>query len=517
MGMFGQRTRERLKAHLSAVPGADMLPVDDASTSLAERQPSAPPDPNSFFVSKPVERNWWKVVGAGLGDMGDALLGGPGGYSNKYAAEEMGMQEKADWETYLDGAGLDDTTRAFAKDNPVEFRKQRYEKEVKDAERRGKFQSIIDMGEAADPLSRMYAEQDPDKFLSTRFTDSINDGNYDRTREDTITDRDLLHEQAVAAEELKANRPRIDNTGQAIIRTDPVTGESKVLYRDPQQAGASAKTFRPMTKEELAARGYPKNATGQIDSNGRAYVDKPAKAQSMFSQTEIRGFREKADGLMTLGNAVQQYMDALKVTSPKMFEDKWDQDGVNRLKSAHGLITSAIKDADSLGALDQGVQNLVNSIVSNPIDWSNLGRSSEAIGKQAKELFDSIDYRLGRIPDEYRGGATSNTTMWWKAKYRPEQIEQAQRYLKAWDSLPANLKQQYSKAKLEEVANYKPPSGGAPSSEFEDDVTDDEYDSALNGEGGEYLDEAPPGVEQDDWDELTDEEKLSFIEEAAGQ
>lgn len=516
MGMFGQRTRERLKAHLSAVPGADMLPVDDASTSLAERQPSAPPDPNSFFVSKPVERNWWKVVGAGLGDMGDALLGGPGGYSNKYAAEEMGMQEKADWETYLDGAGLDDTTRAFAKDNPVEFRKQRYEKEVKDAERRGKFQSIIDMGEAADPLSRMYAEQDPDKFLSTRFTDSINDGNYDRTREDTITDRDLLHEQAVAAEELKANRPRIDNTGQAIIRTDPVTGESKVLYRDPQQAGAAGHQFRPMTKKEIAERGYPPNTTGQIDeTTGRAYPDKPAKGQSEFSQTEIRAFRDKADGLLIMKNAVENYVKTLEeMGGPQMFDTPLNARNTQALKTSHAMITAAIKQAEQLGALDQGVQNLVNAIVQDPVGLGTFGKSTESIKTGAQQLFDGIDFKLSRVPEEYRNGSTGKAPPQNRTKtvpmYTPEQVQQAKQTLQNFQATPEQ------RALAQKIA-ANPMQKVQVADDLEDDVTDDEYDSALNGEGGEYLDEAPPGVDQDDWDELTDEEKLSFIEEAAGQ
>jgi hypothetical protein len=76
------------------------------------------------------------------------------------------------------------------------------------------------------------------------------------------------------------------------------------------------------------------------------------------------------------------------------------------LKSAHGLITEAIKDAGKLGALDQGVQNLVNAIIQEPVGWGTFGKSTESIKQAANQLNSSIEFKLSRVPEEYRSGST---------------------------------------------------------------------------------------------------------------
>lgn len=375
-------------------------------------------------------------------------------------------------------------------------------------------------GMEMDPLEQMLAARDPNGYLAAKFKEGQEGRVYDRNRADTLADatrergwttedRDLGFQHDTDMEEARAGRPRIDNTGQSIIWTDPKAKKSEVLYTDPDRGRGAHKTFRAMTPAEVKARGWPDGATGQIDSDGRAYQDKSNKPQSPFSQTEIRSFRGKADGLMTLGNAVDQYMNVLEQVSPKLIADPWDKEGVQKLQAAHGLITSAIKDADSLGALDQGVQNLVNSIIADPVGFGTFGKDVKSMKAGAQQIYDSIDYKLGRIPEQYRGGATGETTMAWRI---PDQVRQAQAALQNWDHLPAFAKTPQIKQMAEKiVADFKAKGGATVKPNFEDDPTDDEYDAAMNSYADIDLANPPEGVDAQDWDYLTDEEKRAFM------
>lgn len=388
------------------------------------------------------------------------------------------------------------------------------------------YREMIGGLEMDDPLEQMLAIRDPNSYLATKFGDKLKSSEYERKRKDELydadsdaqrrqTELDIQHGYDLdkeAREAARKGRYGFSNTGQAIVRTDPVTGEAKPVYTDPDRAGAGRKQFRAATPEEMAARGYPKGTTGQFDSDGRLYPDKSAKPQSPFSQTEVRAFRGKADGLMTLGNAVDQYMKVLDEVSPKLIEDPWDKEGVQKLKAAHGLITSAIKDADSLGALDQGVQNLVNSIIADPVGLGTFGKDANAMKAGAKQVYDSIDYRLNRIPEEYRGGATGETTMSWRI---PENVRAAQAALANWERLPANVRTPLMKKAAEKiVADFKAKGGATVRPNYENDPTDDDYDAAEAAHAGpEDIDLAnpPEGVDPGDWDYLTDEQKRDFL------
>lgn len=200
--------------------------------------------------------------------------------------------------------------------------------------------------------------------------------------------------------------PKLFNTGQAVVSVTP-DNKAQVLYRDPQSQSGNGDTYRPATPEDRVRWNLPPEGAFKINlRTGEPAAISGARAAQEFSPTEIRGFRDKADGLIILKNAVEQYVNALKETGPKLIADPWDQAGVQKLKTAHGLITSAIKQADTLGALDQGVQNLVNAIIADPIGFGTFGKDASSIEEGAKQLYSSIDFKMTRIPEEYRYGST---------------------------------------------------------------------------------------------------------------
>lgn len=451
-------------------------PTAPAPAPSATEQPKPQPQRGGMFTQAYKRPPLMNAIGATLQDISAGLDRRDGGNVDRLIAKTRGEQDDENYRTMIGGMEMD-------------------------------------------PLEQMLAARDPNGYLAAKFKEGQEGKIYDRNRADTLADvarergftvedRDAGFTHDTEMEEARAGRPRIDNTGQSIIYTDPKTKKSEVLYQDPARAGAGRKTFRPATQEEMIARGYPKGTTGQIDSDGRLYPDKATKPQSKFSQTEIRSFRDHADGLYVLGNAVQQYMDTIKKHAPKLISDPWDKEGVQALQSAHGLITSAIKEADKLGALDQGVQNLVNSIIADPVSLNTFGKDYSSMMAGAKQIYDSIDFKLGRIPEEYRGGATGNQDMRWKAQYTPEEIDRAKAALANWDRIPAQFRTPAMKAKAEEIAGYKVPKSPAAT---DDDPTDDEYNAAMNSYDDIDLANPPDGVDAQDWDYLTDEEKRAFM------
>ena len=179
--------------------------------------------------------------------------------------------------------------------------------------------------------------------------------------------------------------------------------------RVPQDNSSAANdTFRPATPEDRARWGLPPEGAFKINERtGEPAAISGARAAQDFSPTEIRGFRDQADGLYILKNAVNQYVTMLeKMGGPQLLDTPLNAENTQALKSAHGLITEAIKDAGKLGALDQGVQNLVNAIIQEPVGWGTFGKSTESIKQAANQLNSSIEFKLSRVPEEYRAGST---------------------------------------------------------------------------------------------------------------
>lgn len=288
-----------------------------------------------------------------------------------------------------------------------------------------------------------------------------------------------------------------ENFDGATWAVDPTDPTKKIrLGAAPQGTQAAQDTYRPATAEDRARWGVPEGTPLKINNRtNEPQVISGAKPASEYSATEVRGFRDKADGLYTLKNAVEQYVATLeKMGGPQLLDTPLNAENVQALKSAHGLITEAIKDAGNLGALDQGVQNLVNAIISNPVGLDTIGKSTDSIKQAAKQLYGSIDFKLSRIPEDYRYGSTgiapgapqqTPTPAPQASRYTPQEVQEARMALQNFNALPPGLKTPEMRARLEEMAN-----GGAQPTPSD----------------------APPpaGVDPDDWKYMTPEQKALF-------
>lgn len=233
-------------------------------------------------------------------------------------------------------------------------------------------------------------------------------------------------------------------------------------------------TYRPATAEDRARWGLPPEGAFKINQRtGEPAAISGARAASDYSPTEVRGFRDKADGLLTLKNAVQKYVSTLEeMGGPQLLDTPLNAKNSQALKTAHALITSAIKQADTLGALDQGVQNLVNSIIQDPVGWGTFGKSTDSIKQGASQLYDSIDFKLSRVPEEYRNGSTGAAPPEQPTpQYTPKEVTQAKLALQNWDYLPASMRTPQARALAEKVAGVAKPTA--------EDASDDDILSAL--------------------------------------
>lgn len=257
--------------------------------------------------------------------------------------------------------------------------------------------------------------------------------------------------------------------------------------------GGSQGRFRPATPEEAAMNGYE---FGQInEEDGRFYPGPQPKQTAEYTTTEIRGFRDKADGLYILNNAINQYVDTLeRMGGPQLLDTPLNAENVQAIRSAHGLITAAMKQAEALGALDAGVQNLVNSIISDPVGWGTFGKSTDSIRAQAAEIGKGIEFKLSRIPEEYRGGSTGTAPPPVTPSQPKPQPTPPQQILSG--PAPAGLPPE-----LQTVWNSNP-----------NPVIRGQILAQLNPQQLQQLQQSqlPPGVTQEMWDVMDEEDRAAF-------
>lgn len=264
------------------------------------------------------------------------------------------------------------------------------------------------------------AEEAKAALQNTPYADPQVMAMIDKAGEDgLITDQELqrfVDYTMTAAERAAANKPADLPEGMWYGQDgkgppQPIPGYVNMrtqIARGSQSPTAGGDTYRPATAEDRAKWGLPPEGAFKINERtGEPAAISGARAAQDFSPTEIRGFRDQADGLYILQNAVNQYVTMLeKMGGPQLLDTPLNATNTQALKSAHGLITEAIKDAGKLGALDQGVQNLVNAIIQEPVGFGTFGKSTESIKQAANQLNSSIEFKLSRVPEEYRAGST---------------------------------------------------------------------------------------------------------------
>lgn len=228
-----------------------------------------------------------------------------------------------------------------------------------------------------------------------------------------ITDQELDNfamQTMSVADRIKAQRPELHNTGQAITATSfgsDGSPSTKVLYQDPQQSGSQSR-FRPATREEAGRYGAE---AGQIDdSTGRFY---PSGGQNAgeFSATERKGFRDKAAAINSLKYLVDEYRKVVNLYGPQLVDSEWDGGlGMRKTKraqellAAHNNLMMFLKGPElfNLGVLTGPDVERLQRTLPEPVGAGTIGANKETLAVGLDGLESLINQRLGLIPEQFR-------------------------------------------------------------------------------------------------------------------
>ncbi|MEM7327893.1 MAG: hypothetical protein AAF437_04080 [Pseudomonadota bacterium] len=170
-------------------------------------------------------------------------------------------------------------------------------------------------------------------------------------------------------------------------------------FESDRNFGLSSNQFNHNQTMDYANLGLSRDRFALDEAEAAA---KAAEEESPYSAAEIRAMRDKGEQLQGFRNSLNQYLNAIK------------EEGVQALDVGGRNKAAAKLDAMRQDLLFQG-KNLWDLGVLSKDDYKQMERAipdATGIGQwvggkkvaiqKAQPLLDSIEYQLGRIPEEYR-------------------------------------------------------------------------------------------------------------------
>lgn len=141
------------------------------------------------------------------------------------------------------------------------------------------------------------------------------------------------------------------------------------------------------------------------------YIDKVSDARARgvpeFSQTEQRQYKSKVSALNEFEAGLNDYFRVLEENGgPQTIEGFWNTQQRKNIDAAHALMTLNLKQAYQGGALDKGLIEIAEKILTDPTGWSSFnGGGAAEFRKAAEPIYNNINYARSQIPEAFRGGA----------------------------------------------------------------------------------------------------------------
>ena len=162
--------------------------------------------------------------------------------------------------------------------------------------------------------------------------------------------------------------------------------------------------------------GFASRPGGQLDyipggPADPAYIDKVSDARARgvpeYSQTEQRQYKSKVTALNEFEAGLNDYFRVLEENGgPQTIEGFWNAQQRKNIDAAHALMTLNLKQAYQGGALDKGLIEIAEKILTDPTGWSSFnGGGADEFRKAAEPIFNNINYARSQIPEMFRGGA----------------------------------------------------------------------------------------------------------------
>lgn len=306
-------------------------------------------------------------VGAILKDVGNTFRGGNSDYvgqTNQYFADQ---KKQAEWETTVDQMGLDPEMAAYAKANRDAFMQAQMENAT---------------------WQKRYDTQRGDQIEDRDWGANREDRVYGRNRRDELSDMGMQRGWQV--------EDREDNQ-----RFQGSMAQARRAQRD---------AFRPATPQEIAAAGLPEGTSAQINlADDRIDVLFRPRQDAEFDPTTARQYVKKAESLDAFESALNDYIRILEENGgPQTLEAPWNVNQRRNIDAAHNQLTLVLKNAEQGGALDQGLIDITNKIISDPTGWSAFGMDTDAAQSALETVYNRIGVQRGQIPQQFVDRARPN-------------------------------------------------------------------------------------------------------------
>ena len=189
------------------------------------------------------------------------------------------------------------------------------------------------------------------------------------------------------------------------------------------EAGRHNRVSESIDRSRVGADGSTKPPPGFAYNNGKlefipggpadpSYIDvvsdARARGEPEYSQTEQRQYKNKWTALNEFEAGLNDYFRVLEENGgPQTVEGFWNAQQRKNIDAAHALMTLNLKQAYQGGALDKGLIEIAEKILTDPTGWSSFNGGGAAEFKKAAEpIFNNIAYARSQIPEGFRGNAT---------------------------------------------------------------------------------------------------------------
>jgi hypothetical protein len=349
---------------------APALPQPQAMTPQPAQAPAAMPPMGLFGSSAPKPKRstgmWSEIQTNPL----TFLLGGTAGLDRSKEEEQ-----RQKFTSTLDSLNLDPETRARA-----------------EMDREGFFRALNEASASrAKPITDTFYDQEAGQWVKKpQGLMSVAD-NTD------IYDPDQGKSVYTNAPAPKPPEPYTLGTDQ--VRLGP---DNKVIARGPPGRSGAPETpngFRYVNGELEFIRGGPADPD-YID----AASDARARGIPEFSQTEQRQYKNTNTELNKFEAMLNDYFRVLEENGGgQTVEGFWNQQQIANIKAAQKLLTLGLKQAYQGGALDKGLIEITDKIISNPVGWESFNKGgAKEFKKSAEPIFNNIAYARAQIPEQFR-------------------------------------------------------------------------------------------------------------------
>lgn len=251
---------------------------------------------------------------------------------------------------------------------------------------------------------------------------------------------------------------------------NPYTTETKpldVYGRVPGEGGAGRDSYRLASPQEVEAAGLPPGTVMKVNmvTNEPTILRNPSQTKE-YDPVQIRQFKKSVSGLDLLNTTIDEYENTLKNNGgPQNVKGFWNVEQANAIEAARNNTLVLAKELYELGALVGADFSIIEAAIKPATGFESTGQTNDTLGASLKQVKSMLQNKMSQIPQEFVSEVRSNYSGPMANKFNAQPGQQQ-------PSQPSFFMDKFQKATT-----------------------------------GMQL---PPGVTQEMWDVMDDEDKAAF-------